>query len=178
MNITNSTQMLMLGSCCVALLLALTEALPRYSRRGDLRPAASLSSFAYAPRPQEPMTLTGNYNLIMPDYYDHNPAASMQLQNFANFYEAQVSPGADLGMDESQFLASTPVRPPQPLSADEIRIRQHVPSVDIGREKKSLLKLKKGSTQPRGGDYQEWDQFDYDLYSLNPGENKKYKNDA
>ncbi|XP_017140134.1 uncharacterized protein LOC108154381 [Drosophila miranda] len=178
MTITNPTQKIMLASCCLGLLLTLTEALPRYSRRGDLRPAASLSSFAYAPRPQEPMTLTGNYNLIMPDYYDHNPAASMQLQNFANFYDAQVSPGSDLGMEESQFLASTPVRAPQPLTADEIRIRQQVPSVDIGRERKSLLKLKKGSTQPRGSDYQDWDQFDYDLYSVNPGDSKKYKHDA
>lgn len=103
----------------------------------------------------------------------------MQLQNFANFYDAQMSPGADLGMEESQFLANTPVyRPPQPLTPQEERVRQQVPHVDIVREKKALLKLKKGSTKPKGPDHQEWDQFDYDLYSLNPGDSKKYNYDV
>lgn len=124
------------------------------------------------------MTLTDNYNLIMPDYYDHHPAESMQLQNFANFYDAEMSPGADLGMDESQFLtSSTPVRGPTPINVDEQRIRQQLYPVDIAREKKALQKLKKGSTKPRGPDYAEWDQFDYDLYSVNPGDSKKYYND-
>lgn len=123
------------------------------------------------------MALTGNYNLIMPDYYDHHPAESMQLQNFASFYEAEMSPGNDLGMDESQFLASTPVRSPQPINAEEQRVRQKLPAVDITREKKALQKLKKGSTVPKGAEYPEWDQFDYDLYGVNPGENKKYNYD-
>ncbi|XP_064553038.1 uncharacterized protein LOC135438602 [Drosophila montana] len=123
------------------------------------------------------MTLTDNYNLIMPDYYDHHPAESMQLQNFANFYEAEMSPGADLGMDESQFLTSTPVREPQPINAEEQHIRKELHPVDISREKKALQKLKKGNTKPRGAGYAEWDQFDYDLYSVNPGDNKKYNND-
>ncbi|XP_017023282.1 uncharacterized protein [Drosophila kikkawai] len=170
---------MVLLSCSLAVFLGISEALPRYSRPRDLGTAASISSFAYAPRPQEPLALTGNYNLIMPDYYDHHPAESMQLQNFANFYDAQMSPGADLGMEESQFLANTPVyRPPQPLTAQEERIRQQVPHVDVVREKKTLLKLKKGNTQPKGPDHQEWDQFDYDLYSLNPGDSKKYNYDV
>ncbi|KAH8284346.1 hypothetical protein KR018_004045, partial [Drosophila ironensis] len=164
---------------CFCVILATSEALPRYSRPRDLNSAASFSSFAYAPRPQAPMALTGNYNLIMPDYYDHHPAESMQLQNFADFHDAQISPGADLGMEESQFLSSAPIqRAPQPLSPAERRIRQHLPHVDLKQEKKSQLKLKKGSTQPRGAGYQEWDQFDYDLYSLNPGDSKKYNYDA
>ncbi|XP_043655170.1 uncharacterized protein LOC122621389 [Drosophila teissieri] len=172
-----NTQMILL-SCSLAVLLGCSEALPRYSRTKDLGTSASAPSFAYAPRPQEPMTLTGNYNLIMPDYYDHHPAESMQLQNFANFYDAQMNPDSDLGMEESQFLSHTPVRAPQPLTPEEKRARQQVPHVDINREKKALLKLKKGSTRPRGADHQEWDQFDYDLYSLNPGDSKKYNYDA
>ncbi|XP_037730085.1 uncharacterized protein LOC119560619 [Drosophila subpulchrella] len=171
-----NTQMILL-SCSLALLLSFSEALPRYSRPRDLATAGSSPSLAYAPSPQEPMTLTGNYNLIMPDYYDNHPAESMQLQNFANFHDAETSPDSDLGMEESQFLTYTPVRAPQPLTAQEKRARQQVPHVDIHREKKALLKLKKGNTQPRGADYQEWDQFDYDLYSLNPGNNKKYNYD-
>ncbi|KAH8382643.1 hypothetical protein KR009_004592, partial [Drosophila setifemur] len=168
-----------LFGCCLAVLLGLSEALPRYSRPRDLNSAASFSSLAYAPRPQEPMTLTGKYNLIMPDYYDHHPAESMALQNFANFHDAQMSPGADLGMEESQFLSSAPVyRAPQPLSPAERRIRQQLPHVDLNRERKAQLKLKKGNTQPKGAGHQEWDQFDYDLYSLNPGDNKKYNYDA
>ncbi|EDW43156.1 GM23663 [Drosophila sechellia] len=102
-----NTQMILL-SCSLAVLFGFSEALPRYSRTKDLGTSASSPSFAYAPRPQEPMTLTGNYNLIMPDYYDHHPAESMQLQNFANFYDAQMSPDFDLGMEESQFLSHTP----------------------------------------------------------------------
>ncbi|EDW84693.1 uncharacterized protein Dwil_GK12994 [Drosophila willistoni] len=165
----------LLFTCC----LVLSQALPRYSYSRPLNGAGSASSSAYAPRPQQPMTLTGNYNLIMPDYYDHHPAASMQLQNFANFYDAQMSPGNDLGMDESRFLeSSTPVRGPQPLTAHERKVRQKLPVLDVAQEKKSSLKLKKGNTKPRGADYQQWDQFDYDLYSVYPGESKKYKNDA
>ncbi|XP_017131114.1 uncharacterized protein LOC108148578 [Drosophila elegans] len=171
-----NTQMILL-SCSLAVVLSISEALPRFSRTKDLGTAASSPSFAYAPSPQKPMTLTGNYNLIMPDYYDHHPAESMQLQNFANFYDAQSESESDLGMEESQFLANTPVRPPQPLSPQEKRARQQVPHVDIHREKQALRKLKKGSTQPRGADHQEWDQFDYDLYSINPGNGKKYNYD-
>lgn len=170
--------------CGIGFLLNYSEALPRYSQNSnslrrpfDLKAAGSETILAYAGRPQPPMTLTGNYNLIMPDYYDHHPAESVQLQNFANFYEAEMSPGSDLGMDESQFLASTPVRGPQPINAQEQRVRQQLPAVDIAREKKTLQKLKKGSTVPRGAEYPEWDQFDYDLYSVNPGENKKYNHD-
>ncbi|XP_030559254.1 uncharacterized protein LOC115761596 [Drosophila novamexicana] len=172
----------MLLSCCLALVLTTSQALPRYSKNSykrnfDLSGASSETILAYASKPQPPMTLTDNYNLIRPDYYDHHPAESMQLQNFANFYEAEMSPGADLGMDESQFLTSTPVREPQPINAEELLIRKQLHPVDISREKKALQKLKKGDTKPRGADYAEWDQFDYDLYSVNPGENKKYNND-
>ncbi|KAH8267243.1 hypothetical protein KR026_009522, partial [Drosophila bipectinata] len=166
-------------SCCLAVILGVSEALPRWSRPRDLTAAGSFPSLAYAPRPQAPMTLTGNYNLIMPDYYDHHPAESMQLQNFANFFDAQMSPGADLGMEESQFLPSAPIqRAPQPLTPAERRVRQQLPHVDLNKERKTQQKLKKGSTQPRGDGYQEWDQFDYDLYSINPGSSKKYNYDA
>lgn len=113
----------------------------------------------------------------MPDYYDHHPAESMQLQNFANFFDAEMSPGADLGMEESQFLQSTPVREPQPISPQEELVRQELPAFDVAREKKAVQKLKKGNTKPRGAGYAEWDQFDYDLYGVDPGENKKYNHD-
>lgn len=113
----------------------------------------------------------------MPDYYDHHPAESMQLQNFANFFDAEMSPGADLGMEESQFLQSTPVREPQPISPQEQLVRQELPAFDVAREKKAVQKLKKGNTKPRGAGYAEWDQFDYDLYGVDPGENKKYNHD-
>ncbi|XP_034489400.1 uncharacterized protein LOC117793217, partial [Drosophila innubila] len=167
----------LLLSCCIGLLINYSLALPRYSQNSlrrpfDLKAAGSETIFSYAGSPQPPMALTGNYNLIMPDYYDHHPAESMQLQNFASFYDAEMSPGNDLGMDESQFLSSTPVRRPQPINAEEQRIRQQLPTVDITREKKALQKLKKGSTVPRGAEYPEWDQFDYDLYGVNPAKTK------
>lgn len=167
--------LLMSSSCCLAA--------PRYRSNSkgktfDLRGAGSETLLAYAAPPQQPLSLTDNYNLIMPDYYDHHPAESMQLQNFANFVDAEMSPGADLGMEESQFLQhSTPVRQPQPLSPQEQLVRQQLPTLDVAREKKALQKLKKGSTQPRGAGYAEWDQFDYDLYGVDPGENKKYNHD-
>ncbi|XP_030238423.1 uncharacterized protein LOC115561936 [Drosophila navojoa] len=170
-------------SCSLIVMLATSQARPRYSKTSyrknfDLSTAGSETLLAYAAKPQPPMALTGNYNLIMPDYYDHHPAESMQLQNFAAFYDVEMSPGADLGMDESQFLArSTPVRPPKPINAEEQRIRQHLQPFDATREKKALQKLKKGNTKPKGEGYAEWDQFDYDLYSVNPGDSKKYYND-
>ncbi|KAH8420731.1 hypothetical protein KR222_003235 [Zaprionus bogoriensis] len=170
------TQLLLLVCCSCAL------AAPRYSsnsprRTFDLRAAGSETLLAYAAAPQQPMTLTGNYNLIMPDYYDNHPAESMQLQNFADFHDAEMSADSDLGMDESQFLSSTPVREPQPKSAQEELVRQQLPVFDVAREKKALQKLKKGSTKPRGAGYPEWDQFDYDLYGVDPGESKKYNHD-
>ncbi|XP_030369419.1 uncharacterized protein LOC115620356 [Scaptodrosophila lebanonensis] len=179
-----TTEMLLL-SCCLSVLASCALAHPRYVSRDskhrgrffDLEGAASETRLAYAGRPQQPLQLNDNYNLIMPDYYDHHPAESMQLQNFADFHDVQVAPENDLGMDESQhqqFLQSTPVRAPMPLSAEEQRIRQHVEPVDPKREKKMMLKLKKGNTKPRGPEYQQWDQFDYDLYSANPGDSKKY----
>ncbi|XP_060648256.1 uncharacterized protein LOC132785939 [Drosophila nasuta] len=176
----NFTQMLLL-SCCFGLLLSHSEAAPRYSsnslkRPFDLKASGSETYLAYTGSPQLPMQLTGNYNMILPDYYDNHPAESMQLQNFANFYDAETG-NNDLGMDESQFLSSTPVRNPQPINAEEQRVRQHLPTIDVAVEKRALKNLKKGSTKPRGAEYPEWDQFDYDLYGVNPGDSKKYNHD-
>ncbi|EDV94427.1 uncharacterized protein LOC6567835 [Drosophila grimshawi] len=165
--------------CCLGLKLSTSHALPRYSqislkRPFDHRGASSETLLAYASRPQPPMTLTDNYNLIMPEYFDHHPDESMQLQNFANFNELEMSSDNDLGMEESQFLSRTPVRSPQPVNAEEQRARLELSPVDISWNKKAQQKLKKGNTKPKGSDYAEWDQFDYDLYSVNPGENTKY----
>ncbi|ALC47412.1 CG5391 [Drosophila busckii] len=168
MSTANCFSMLLFG-CCFGLLLIAAEAKPRWSRDvrnglvdlSDLSAAGSELSVAYAPAPQEPMVLNDNYNVIMPDFYDQHPAESMQLQNFANFYEAEMNPGNDLGMDESQFLSSTPVRAPQPVSPQEQRVRKHLSPVDISLEKRAQLNLKKGDTKARGSDFPEWDQFDY-----------------
>ncbi|KAH8312688.1 hypothetical protein KR044_012174 [Drosophila immigrans] len=171
----------MLLSCCLAMLLSHSGAAPRYrenslKRPFDLQAAGSETYLAYTGSPQQPMQLTSNYNLIMPDYYDNHPAESMQLQNFANFFDAETG-NNDLGMDESQFLSSTPVRSPQPVNAEEKWVRQQLPTVDAAVEKRALQKLKKGNTQPKGAEYPEWDQFDYDLYGVNPGDSKKYNHD-
>lgn len=171
--------LLLIVSCCCCGSLAAPRYRSNSNRKNfDLSGAGSETLLAYAAPPQQPLSLTGaNYNLIMPDYYDHHPAESMQLQNFANFFDAEMSPGADLGMEESQFLQSTPVREPQPISPQEELVRQELPAFDVAREKKAVQKLKKGNTKPRGAGYAEWDQFDYDLYGVDPGENKKYNND-
>ncbi|XP_037954931.1 uncharacterized protein LOC119684870 [Teleopsis dalmanni] len=123
----------------------------------------------------EEMTHNENFDMIMPDYFDQHPAASMQYQNFEKFFDPQMTDNNnEYKMDESRIPLGIPMRAPQPLSPEEERIRMMKDEpMDEKRHRRMLQKLKKGSTKPRGGGNQ-WEQFDYDLYSVNPGNNKKY----
>ncbi|XP_054726369.1 uncharacterized protein LOC129236162 [Anastrepha obliqua] len=120
-----------------------------------------------------PMVQSNNYDMVMAD--ENYPMESMHYQNFESFSEPKMAEDSDFNMDEAQFLPkNTPLRAPQSLSKQEREIRQLVEVADPKLEKKKMLKLKKGSSVPRGPDAYPWDQFDYDLYSVNPANQKKY----
>ncbi|XP_036325395.1 uncharacterized protein LOC118738561 [Rhagoletis pomonella] len=120
-----------------------------------------------------PMVQSNNFDMVMAD--DNYPMESMQYQNFESFHEPKMAENTDFSMDESQFLPrNTPLRAPQPLSKKEREIRQLIEVADPRVEKRKMLKLKKGSSVPRGADAYPWDQFDYDLYSVNPANQKKH----
>nr|XP_014097399.2 uncharacterized protein LOC106622675 [Bactrocera oleae] len=120
-----------------------------------------------------PMVQSNNFDMIMAD--DKFPMESIQYQNFASFHEPKMAAGSDFSMDETQFLPkNTPLRAPQAVSKQEREIRQRIEVADPKLERRKMLKLKKGSSVPRGADAYAWDQFDYDLYSVNPANQKKF----
>ncbi|XP_039966655.1 uncharacterized protein LOC126765938 [Bactrocera neohumeralis] len=120
-----------------------------------------------------PMVQSNNFDMIMAD--DKFPTDSIKYQNFASFHEPKMTAESDFSMDETQFLPkNTPIRAPQAVSKQEREIRQRIEVADPKLEKKKMLKLKKGSSVPRGADAYAWDQFDYDLYSVNPSNQKKF----
>ncbi|XP_067629983.1 uncharacterized protein [Eurosta solidaginis] len=120
-----------------------------------------------------PMIQSNNFETIMPD--GSLPREVWQFQNFDSFYDTQMTENDDFNMDEAKFLPkNAAIRPPQPLSKKEREIRQYVEIADPRLEKVKMLKLKKGNTEPRGPYAYAWDQFDYDLYSVNPLNQKRY----
>uniref|UniRef100_A0A0A1XI48 Uncharacterized protein n=2 Tax=Zeugodacus cucurbitae TaxID=28588 RepID=A0A0A1XI48_ZEUCU len=163
----------MLTIVAVMLLSVLaTQASPRYYKVGkygryNLDPMLASASDVL------PMVQSNNFDMVMAD--DKFPMESIQYQNFAGFHEPQMAPESDFNMDESQFLPkNTPLRAPQAVSKQEREIRQRIEVADPKLEKRKMLKLKKGASVPRGAEAYPWDQFDYDLYSVNPANQKNY----
>lgn len=119
------------------------------------------------------MVQSNNFDTVMAD--DKFSMESIEYQNFGSFHESQMAPESDFNMDETQFLPkNTPLRAPQAVSKQEREVRQRIEVADPKLEKRKMLKLKKGSSVPRGANAYPWDQFDYDLYSVNPANQKKF----
>ncbi|XP_004523255.1 uncharacterized protein LOC101462625 [Ceratitis capitata] len=154
------------------LLVLTTNASPLYQQYGKYGKLIIDPLLASA-TDEMPMVQSNNFDTVMAD--DKFPMESMQYQNFASFHEPRMALDSDFNMDETQFLPkNTPPRAPQGLSKQEREIRQRIEVADPKLEKKKMLKLKKGASVPRGADAYAWEQFDYDLYSVNPANQKKF----